>query len=125
MQQIIEETQLRFVGHEGPIDCVRQLDDESFVSGSQDGFVCLCCLCLKMIESPIESPLPKGGGGGEEEAIAVYLHRLPFCSSSLVACWCYTCVILLWSGLLLCGTPPNKTPSTWRRELIKEGGYPP
>ncbi len=35
--QVLEESQLLFTGHDAPVDCVRLLDEDHFVSGSQDG----------------------------------------------------------------------------------------
>lgn len=39
--KVPEETQLVFHGHKGPIDCVRMINHQSFITGSQDGSLCL------------------------------------------------------------------------------------
>ena len=39
--KVVEETHFEFTGHTAPVECARLVDDETFVSGSQDGSVAL------------------------------------------------------------------------------------
>ncbi|KAJ1622489.1 WD40-repeat-containing domain protein [Pavlovales sp. CCMP2436] len=64
MWKVLEETQLVFNGHKASIDCVRMLTHNSFLTGSQDGSLCLWIATRKKPVATVRNAHGPGSNAG-------------------------------------------------------------